>query len=94
MPLFVMCYVHYTMNILLVIGLDQVYIYLYMSIYIYIYIYTQTHERVVSIVVIRILLIIGASRRPGREPLEDSVQVISKLSPGKWNSQLTFILSC
>ena len=50
-------------------------------------------ERIVSIVVTRILLIIGASRRPGKEPLDDFVQVFSKLSLGKWNSKLSFILA-
>ena len=39
----------------------------------------------------RILLIIGASRRPGKEPLEASIQEFSKLYPGKWNS--SFILA-
>ena len=60
---------------------------------VYIYIYTRNSKGVVSIVVTRILLIIGASRRPGKEPLEESVQVISKFSLGKWNSQLIFILA-
>ena len=54
-----------------------------MCIYNYIYIYILIHERVFSIVVTRILLIIGASMRPGREPLEASIQELSKLSPGK-----------
>ena len=56
------------------------YIFVYICVYI---IYIAIHERVVSIMVTRILLVIGASRRPGKEPLEDSVQVISKRSPGK-----------
>ena len=55
-------------------------------------IYLHT-KGVVSIVVTRILLIIGASRRPGKEPLEESVQVFYKLNPGKWNSILSFILA-
>ena len=66
-----------------------------MCIYLLIYIYIDIfiHERVVSIMVTRILLIIGASRRPGKEPLEDSVEMFCKLSPGKWNSKLSFILA-
>ena len=51
--------------------------------YIFIYIYIFIHERVVSVVVTRILLIIGASRRPGKEPLEASIQEFRKLYPGK-----------
>ena len=54
---------------------------IYICIYLFIYIFI--HERVVSIVVTRILLIIGASRRPGKEPLEASIQELSKLSPSK-----------
>ena len=68
-------------------------IYLYIYIYIHRYLYIFIHERVVSIVVTRILLIIGASRRPGKEPLEASIQELSKLSPGKWNSILSLILA-
>ena len=69
-------------------------VYIYICIYLFIYMYIFIHERVVNIVVTRILLIIGASRRPGKEPQEASVQKFSKLSPGKWNSPLYLLDNC
>ena len=68
-------------------------IYIHICIYIYIYIYVCVcvcvcvcifiRARVVSIVMTRILLIIGASRRPGKETLEAPVQRFSKHISGK-----------
>ena len=45
--------------------------------------YICIRVRVDSFVMTRILLIIGASRRPGKEPLKASVQEFNKLSSGK-----------
>ena len=57
------------------------YILIYMCIY-----YICIRVRVDSFVMTRILLIIGASRRPGKEPLKASVQEFNKLSSGKWSN--------
>ena len=56
--------------------------YIYKCVYVYMHIYS-IRERVVARVVMRILFIIGSRRSPGKEPIDDSIQVLSKRSPGK-----------